>query len=214
MRPTLSSVPRSALAALALLLAAAPLPALAEAAPSGPAAARFIEQPEAGTMRGSKVIGVGVVGADHVRVGKIEDVLVDGTGRIQAVVIGVGGFLGVGEKYVAVPFDQLAWNFGDVSLTSGASSVVTTDNAPSEKAADRATAETMPGAKVSPEVLGAMQNQQSGRVTDATGSVEPQRPSATPATVLVGQDLIHAEVRLTKAQLNEAPAFQFEKAKQ
>jgi len=165
-------------------------------------------------MRGSKVIGVGVVGADHVRVGKIEDVLVDGTGRIQAVVIGVGGFLGVGEKYVAVPFDQLAWNFGDVSLTSGASSVVTTDNAPSEKAADRATAETMPGAKVSPEVLGAMQNQQSGRVTDATGSVEPQRPSATPATVLVGQDLIHAEVRLTKAQLNEAPAFQFEKAKQ
>ncbi|TFZ58187.1 PRC-barrel domain containing protein [Methylorubrum sp. Q1] len=214
MRPNLSSVPRSALAALALSLAVAPLPALAEAAPAGPAATRFIERPEVGTMRGSKVIGVGVVGADHVRVGKIEDVLVDGTGRIQAVVIGVGGFLGVGEKYVAVPFDQLAWNFEDVSLTGGTSSVVTPDNAPSEKAADKASAETMPGSKVSPEVLGAVQNQQSGRVTEATGSVEPQQPSSTPATVLVGHDLIHAEVRLTKAQLNDAPAFQFDRAKE
>lgn len=209
MRPNLSSVP---LAALLLSLALAPIPALSEAAPGGTAAQRFIERPEAGTMRGSKVIGVGVVGSDHVRVGKIEDVLVDGAGRIQAVVIGVGGFLGVGEKYVAVPFDQLAWNFGDVSLTGGASSVVTPANAPGEKAADAATPEKMPGSQVSPDVLAAVQNQHSGRVSEATGSVEPKRSDLEPATRLAGQDLIHAEVRLTKAQLNDAPAFQFEKA--
>ncbi|MBB2960133.1 PRC-barrel domain-containing protein [Methylobacterium sp. R2-1] len=213
MRPNLSSVPLTALAALALHLALAPVPARAEAAPGSSASPRFIEQPETGTMRGSKVIGVSVVGADHVRVGKIEDVLVDGTGRIQAVVIGVGGFLGVGEKYVAVPFDQLAWNFEDVSLTGGASSVATPANAPSEKAADKAGPGTMPGAQISPEVLGAVQNQHSGRVTEATGPVEPQKPDSKPATVLAGHDLIHAEVRLTKAQLNDAPAFQFEKAK-
>ncbi|QIJ75442.1 PRC-barrel domain containing protein [Methylobacterium sp. NI91] len=213
MRPHLSSVPLSALAALALHLALAPAPALAEAAPGSSASPRFIEQPRPGTMRGSKVIGVSVVGADHVRVGKIEDVLVDGAGRIEAVVIGVGGFLGVGEKYVAVPFDQLAWNFEDVSLTSGASSVVTPANAPSEKAADKATPEKMPGSQVSPEVLGAVQNQHSGRVTESTGSVEPQKPTAKPATVLAGHDLIHAEVRLTKAQLNDAPAFEFGRAK-
>ena len=209
MRPSLSSVP---LAALALSLALAPLPALAEAAPGSAGTPRFIERPEAGTMRGSKVIGVGVVGADHVRVGKIEDVLVDGGGRIQAVVIGVGGFLGVGEKYVAVPFDQLAWNFGDVPLTGGVTSVVTPENAPSQTAADKAGPETMPGSQTSPETLGAVQNQHSGRVTDATGSVEAKRPASTPATVLAGHDLIHAEVRLTKAQLNNAPAFRFEKA--
>ncbi|MER2253261.1 PRC-barrel domain-containing protein [Methylorubrum podarium] len=208
MRPSLSSVP---LAALALSLALAPLPALAEAAPGNAGTPRFIERPEAGTMRGSKVIGVSVVGADHVRVGKIEDVLVDGGGRIQAVVIGVGGFLGVGEKYVAVPFDQLAWNFEDVSLTSGASSVVTPANAPSAKAADAASPEKMPGAQTSPDVLGAVENRHGGRVSDATGSVEPKRPDSEPATVLAGHDLIRAEVRLTKAQLNDAPAFQFDK---
>ncbi|MGT2478784.1 PRC-barrel domain-containing protein (plasmid) [Methylobacterium oryzae CBMB20] len=52
---------------------------------------------------------------DHVGVGKIEDVLVDGGGQVRAVVIGVGGFLGIGEKSVALPFDQIAWNFSDVA---------------------------------------------------------------------------------------------------
>ncbi|MFF8798647.1 MULTISPECIES: PRC-barrel domain-containing protein [unclassified Methylobacterium] len=209
MRPTLISVPLALTLALGgFSLPAAP--ALAEAAPPGASAPRFLERPEAGALRGSKVIGVTVVGADHVRVGKIEDVLLDGTGRIHAVVIGVGGFLGVGEKYVAVPFDQLAWNFADVPLTSGASSVVTVDAAPSAKASERAGPETMPGSQTSPEVLGAVQNQHSDRATPATGSVEPKRDTG-PATVLVGSDLIHAEVRLTKAQLNDAPAFRFEK---
>ena len=131
--------------------------------------------------------------------------------RVQAVIIGVGGFLGVGEKYVAVPFDQLAWNFGDVPLTGGASSVATVEDGPGRKAADKASPETMPGSQVSPEVLGAVQNQHSGRVTEATGSVEPKRSDSEPTTVLVGSDLIHAEVRLTKAQLNDAPAFSFDK---
>jgi hypothetical protein len=207
MRPNLSSVPRSALAALVLQFALVPAPALAEATPAPSSAPRFIEQPQTGTMRGSKVIGVSVIGADHVRVGKIEDVLVNGDGRIEAVVIGVG------EKYVAVPFDQLAWNFEDVSLTSGASSVVTPADAPSQKAADKASPEKMPGSQVSPDVLGAVQNQHSGRVTEATGSVEPREQASRPATALAGHDLIHAEVRLTKAQLNDAPAFQFEKTK-
>ncbi|HJE25906.1 MAG TPA: PRC-barrel domain-containing protein [Methylorubrum populi] len=207
MRLRLSGAPSAALtfAGLALQLALSSAPAIAETAP------RFITQPEAGALRGSKVIGVGVVGADHVRVGKIEDVLLDGAGRVQAVIIGVGGFLGVGEKYVAVPFDQLAWNFGDVPLTGGASSVATVEDGPGRKAADKASPETMPGSQVSPEVLGAVQNQHSGRVTEATGSVEPKRSDSEPTTVLVGSDLIHAEVRLTKAQLNDAPAFSFDK---
>jgi hypothetical protein len=34
-------------------------------------------------------------------------VLIGSDGKIRAAVIGVGGFLGVGQKYVAVPFEQL-----------------------------------------------------------------------------------------------------------
>jgi sporulation protein YlmC with PRC-barrel domain len=41
------------------------------------------------------------------KIGDIDDVLVDKDGRITALVIGVGGFLGVGEKDVAVPFSAV-----------------------------------------------------------------------------------------------------------
>jgi sporulation protein YlmC with PRC-barrel domain len=38
------------------------------------------------------------------KIGKVDDVLVSDSGQIDAVMIGVGGFLGAGEKDVAVPF--------------------------------------------------------------------------------------------------------------
>lgn len=38
------------------------------------------------------------------KIGKIDDVLVSDSGQINAVMVGVGGFLGAGEKDVAVPF--------------------------------------------------------------------------------------------------------------
>jgi sporulation protein YlmC with PRC-barrel domain len=41
------------------------------------------------------------------KIGDVNDVLLDKDGRITAVIIGVGGFLGVGEKDVAVPFNSL-----------------------------------------------------------------------------------------------------------
>jgi sporulation protein YlmC with PRC-barrel domain len=41
------------------------------------------------------------------KIGQISDVLVDKTGRISTLIIGVGGFLGAGEKDVAVPFEEV-----------------------------------------------------------------------------------------------------------
>ena len=40
-------------------------------------------------------------------VGKIDDVLIDKSGKITTLMVGVGGFLGVGEKDVAMPFDAV-----------------------------------------------------------------------------------------------------------
>jgi hypothetical protein len=199
---------------LGVLLVTAALPAAASpSAQSDAPAARFIEGPEPGTISASQMIGVPVIGMDHVGVGKIEDVLVDGGGQVRAVIIGVGGFLGLGEKSVALPFDQIAWNFSDVSLTSGPSSIVTPETAPSAEAAARAGPDTMPGARTTRDTLSAVQNQHSGRVTEATGSVEAERPSGTPATVLVGEKPWRAEVRLTRAQLEAAPAFRSGKSR-
>lgn len=44
------------------------------------------------------------------KVGDISDVLMSSDGRVHAAVIGVGGFLGIGEKDVAVEFDRLRWS--------------------------------------------------------------------------------------------------------
>src|SRR6266436_4889636 len=41
------------------------------------------------------------------KIGEISDVLVDKDGKISAFIVSVGGFLGMGEKHVAVPFDNV-----------------------------------------------------------------------------------------------------------
>jgi PRC-barrel domain len=40
-------------------------------------------------------------------IGDINDLIIGEDGTITHAVVGVGGFLGIGEKDVAVPFDQL-----------------------------------------------------------------------------------------------------------
>ena len=49
------------------------------------------------------------------KVGEIADLLIDHDGKNTAVLIGVGGFLGMGEKYVAVPFDAVHFKKKDNS---------------------------------------------------------------------------------------------------
>lgn len=59
---------------------------------------------------GSRLIGQPVfssAGDDAEEIGNIDDLVFDENGQITAVVIGVGGFLGIGEKAVAVDFQSL-----------------------------------------------------------------------------------------------------------
>jgi sporulation protein YlmC with PRC-barrel domain len=61
----------------------------------------------------SRVIGTHVysgTGDDAEDIGDINDLVLDNSGNIAAVVIGVGGFLGIGEKSVAVDFSDLQWS--------------------------------------------------------------------------------------------------------
>jgi sporulation protein YlmC with PRC-barrel domain len=60
-----------------------------------------------GNWRASKMAGLSVYNDKNESVGSINDMLTDKSGNIKAVVIGVGGFLGVGEHLVAVPFDKV-----------------------------------------------------------------------------------------------------------
>jgi hypothetical protein len=67
----------------------------------------FVQTQNSTDWRGSNLIGATVYGPDNASIGDINDVLIANDGKINAVVIGVGGFLGVGEKTVAIPFDKL-----------------------------------------------------------------------------------------------------------
>jgi hypothetical protein len=50
----------------------------------------------------SKFKGTDVLGSDDVNVGKVTDLLFDKNGKIDGLIVGVGGFLGIGEKDVAI----------------------------------------------------------------------------------------------------------------
>ena len=41
------------------------------------------------------------------KIGDIDDVLIDKAGNVSALIVGVGGFLGMGEKHVAIPFSDV-----------------------------------------------------------------------------------------------------------
>ena len=57
--------------------------------------------------RASKLVGVNVYNDKNESIGEINEVLLDRSGKVAGFVIGVGGFLGMGEHDVLIPFDQV-----------------------------------------------------------------------------------------------------------
>jgi len=60
-----------------------------------------------GEWRGSKLTGLAVYNNNDDRVGEINDLIIGKDGKIHSVVLGVGGFLGIGEYDAAVPFSNV-----------------------------------------------------------------------------------------------------------
>lgn len=59
-------------------------------------------------IQASRVIGTDVYNTEGTHIGSIEDVMLDKTSNsIMFAVIGFGGFLGIGEKYHAIPWASL-----------------------------------------------------------------------------------------------------------
>src|SRR5438552_16792236 len=63
---------------------------------------KFIQAQGADKWVFSKFKGTDVLGPDNAKVGSITDLLFDKNGKIDGLVVGVGGFLGIGEKNVAI----------------------------------------------------------------------------------------------------------------
>jgi len=58
------------------------------------------------------LLGHAVVGPGGVTIGQITDLLIDRQGRVRAVVVDVGGFMGVGNRKVAVAWSALRFDSG------------------------------------------------------------------------------------------------------
>ena len=82
-----------------------------------------------GNWRASKVVGLSVYNDNNESLGSINDLLMDKSGNIKAVVLGVGGFLGVGEHLVAIPLDKIKFVDQPVAYT-GTSSTSPNPNRP------------------------------------------------------------------------------------
>jgi sporulation protein YlmC with PRC-barrel domain len=84
-----------------------------------------VNQAYKGQWRLYKMIGLDVYNQNDEKVGDISELLVDQTGKIQTAILGVGGFLGVGERLVSVNFDQLKFVNQPVELKVASSTPAT-----------------------------------------------------------------------------------------
>ena len=152
---------------------------------SGGSQGQFMTQMQANQMMASDLIGTRVVSANNESIGDINDVIVDRNGQVMAVVVGVGGFLGIGEKDVAVPFNSLEFaNDQQASAMGNNNNVATTGSTAPNTTAGQGTAAGTSNSNMAT-------NNASANTGNAASSNEPDR----------------VILRMTKAELQAAPAF-------
>jgi sporulation protein YlmC with PRC-barrel domain len=62
---------------------------------------------QSSTWRSSKLIGLDVYNEQNEKIGDINEILLDKSGKVGGVVIGVGGFLGMGQRDIKVEMSKL-----------------------------------------------------------------------------------------------------------
>jgi len=92
--------------------------------------AKFIQAQGTDQWVFSKFKGTDVLGPDNAHIGNVNDVLFDKNGKIVGLIVGVGGFLGIGEKNVAIDmsaFQPVPADGGTVGAGGGAASSSSSD---------------------------------------------------------------------------------------
>lgn len=131
-------------------------------------------------MIASNLMGANVRGAEDEVIGAVDDLLLDRDGRVLAVIVGVGGFLGIGERDVAISTDQLDFVLAqdaqaDAGAAAGGDALPEGETAMGEAAADAGNA----GGAV---VEDAIEGDEVAGTAPAPGADEPiLDPAAIPA---------------------------------
>lgn len=77
---------------------------------------------DSGDVRASKLIGASVYNDNNEKIGSIDDLVLGKDNKADAIILSVGGFLGMGNKLIAVPCTQL--RLGDTKNASSTDKVV------------------------------------------------------------------------------------------
>lgn len=103
-----------------------------------------------GSYRSSKLVGLNVYNNADEKLGDINELIIDRNGKVSAFIIGVGGFLGIGEHDIAVAPDKLKFveeprNKTAVNDKSANNRPATTGStAPADRRADTSTNDWTP----------------------------------------------------------------------
>ena len=95
-----------------------------------------------GNWRASKLMGLDVYNEANEKLGDINELILDKNGKVNAVVIGVGGFLGMGEHDIAVSMDKLKFMEEPVRTSSTAPATTTRETTTKETTTGAATTTT------------------------------------------------------------------------
>jgi sporulation protein YlmC with PRC-barrel domain len=82
-------------------------------APSTTGSSGATERMKPDQLRASKLIGKNVYGPDDKSIGDVADLILDKDGRVDRVIVAVGGLLGIGDKHIAVPMNEVKWGQED-----------------------------------------------------------------------------------------------------
>ena len=130
---------RSKLLLGGLLASVMLVPALAQSNPPASTATPAATAPaptkkvQADAWRASKLVGLNVYNDQNEKLGDISEVLLDKSGKVAGVVIGVGGFLGMGQHDIMVDMAKL--KFVDEPVKSATTTTTTTTGAANRPAA-------------------------------------------------------------------------------
>ena len=92
---------------------------------------KFIQAQGTDKWMFSKFKGTDVLGPDNTKIGSVTDMLFDKSGKIDGLVVGVGGFLGIGAKNVAIDmtaFDVVPYHAATPSTTGSANTATASED--------------------------------------------------------------------------------------
>jgi len=134
----------------------------------------FFIYEEDNQYRSTELVGHGVTNAQDESLGDINDLIVSGDGQLEGVIVGVGGFLGIGEKNVGVRFDAL--NISEDPESGDMTLVLDTTRDELEAAPAFVTKEEQQAAEQRQEDMQDL----GGTDTGTTSAIDPATPAEEP----------------------------------